>query len=367
MTQSIVEALRKADLFKSFPEGPLKTLADHCKKISIKDEEILCKEGDPGNKMWVIMSGKLIIYKSKKTIDVAEVGSFLGEMSLIDHQPRSASIRGIGDVDLLEIDDATFNKYILSEPRAMTPFIEGISSRIRNQLKIISGENQRLNCLVHDMRNYLVPLAISEGQMLKTIKLLEGSEDQQLRDSSAGLTTAMRKMVAVRDNLITLIDQTLSMGIRTKADYVKNPANLSDLVKETAEETTFHKHMRGKELIAHVPENYNKETICNVLDLKRVLQNLIVNAGYASEKGGKIEVILEDKGDGIQINIVDHGSGIPDEIQPLLLKEKYTTKPDGNGFGLLSCREIVEKYHEGKFGFTSKVGEGSTFFFKVPN
>lgn len=313
------------------------------------------------------MSGKLVVFRSTKTIDVSEEGSFIGEMSLIDHQPRSASIRGIGDVVLLEIDDDTFRKYIPSEPQVMTPFIEGITSRIRNTLGIISGENRRLNCVVHDMRNCLVPLAITEVQMRKTIKLLHGTKEQQKREGLDGLTAGMKKMVAVRDNMVALIDQTLSMGLRSKAEYVKYPVDLSDLVKETAEETTYHKHMWGKELTIHIPDNFNKETLCNVLDLKRVLQNLIINAGYASEKGGKIEVHLDHKGDGVRISIVDYGSGIPDDIKPLLLKEQYTTNPDDHGLGLLSCREIVEKYHGGKFDFESKMGKGSTFYFEVPN
>ena len=117
----------------------------------------------------------------------------------------------------------------------------------------------------------------------------------------------------------------------------------------------------------HIQEGFNAETLRNVLDLKRVVQNLIINAGYASEKGGKINVYFEGEEDGVKISVVDYGSGIPDDVQPLLLKEKYTSKPDGNGFGLLSCREIVEDYHDGKFGFHSEFGKGATFFFKVPN
>ena len=135
----------------------------------------------------------------------------------------------------------------------------------------------------------------------------------------------------------------------------------------TAEETLYHKNVKGKELIAHIPQDFNKETLCNILDLKRVLQNLIVNAGYASRKGGKIDVYLEDLKDGIKISVEDHGLGIPDDVKALLLKEKYSSKPDGNGFGLMSCKEIIEEYHGGKLSFDSELGKGSTFYFKIPN
>ena len=365
--KTLIDVLRKTDLFKSLPEESLKTLAENCKQIRIGDEELLCKDGDSGNKMWVILSGKLMVFKLKKMIDVLEPGDFLGEMALIDKLPRSASVRAIGEARLLEIDDSMFKKYILSEPQAMIPFVQGITSRIRHDLDIIVGENQRLSCLVHDMRNYLVPISISENHMENLLILLDGKEGQKKRKGFDELSTAIKKMIGVRDNLITLIDQTLSIRVKSKSDYIKKPVKLFEMVKETTEELAFHKYIKGKTVGANIQESFNKETLCNVLDLKRVLQNLIINAGYASEKGGKIDVHFEGEEDGVKISVVDYGSGIPDDVQPLLLKEIYTSKPDGNGFGLLSCREIVEDYHDGKIGFHSEFGKGATFFFKIPN
>jgi len=365
--KSMMKFLRKVELFKSFSEESIKTLSENCKQIWLEDQDILCKEGDPGDKMWIVVSGRVMIFKLKKTIAFVDDYSFIGEMSLIDNFPRSASIRGIGEVHLLEIDEAMFKKYIIPEPRAMIPFIQGITKRMRATLDTVVGENQRLNCLVHDMRNYLVPISISEVHMSLLLKSLGGEPGQQKRKGFDGLSTALRKMLAVRDNLITLIDQTLAMVVKSKADYVRDPGNLSKMVNETVEETLYHKKLQDKELTAHISESCDKESLCNILDLKRVLQNLIVNAGYASEKGGKIDVYLEETSDGSKISVVDHGSGIPDDVKPLLLKEKYTSKPDGNGFGLLSCREIVEDYHNGHFGFDSEVGKGSTFYFSVPD
>ncbi|MDP7557153.1 MAG: ATP-binding protein [Nitrospinaceae bacterium] len=57
---------------------------------------------------------------------------------------------------------------------------------------------------------------------------------------------------------------------------------------------------------------------------------------------------------------------MPEEIQPYLFKEVMTTKKDGNGLGLLSCKNIIEDNHQGKFWFESKTGEGTSFFFSFP-
>lgn len=361
------ETLKKVELFKGFPEKTLKFLAEHCKVIKLTEEEVLCSEGEPGKKMWVVQSGKLLIYKSKKTIDFLGAGDFVGEMSLIDHKPRAASVRGIGNSVLLEINDEVFNKYIISEPKAVRYLITMIVSRARHNLDIIVTENMRLSCLVHDMRNYLVPLSITENHLLKLFSMLEGTDKGHVpRKGVVELGVGLKKMVAVRDNLITLIDQTLAMGVKTKGDYVRIPSQIIDLVNETAEEIAYHKYLKNKKIRVNIIKANMPEAIFNVLDVKRVLQNLIINAGYASEKNSEIEVRVEEVNDNVQVSVMDSGSGIPNDVKPLILKEKFSTKPDGNGFGLLSCREIIENYHEGKLAYESEWGVGTTFYFQIP-
>lgn len=364
--ESKAEILRRTDLFASFPESTIQLLAKNCKEIRLADEEILCKEGDSGQKMWVILSGKLMIYKLKKTINFLDSGDFLGEMSLVDNKPRAASVRGIGEAVLLEIDDVVFNKYILTDPKAVIALISTIADRARHNLDIIVNENQRLNCLVHDMRNYLVPLTISEGHMLKMLTLLEGSKDQQRRNGIDELSIGLKKMITVRDNLITLIDQTLSMGVKTKASYVRIPTKIVPMITETSEEMANHRYLKNKKIIVKIVQESIAETVINVLDVKRVLQNLIINSGYASQKNSEIEVRVENLGENVQVSVIDAGAGIPDDVKPLILKEKYTSKPDGHGFGLMSCKEIIEEYHGGKLGFESTWGVGTTFYFRLP-
>ncbi len=140
---------------------------------------------------------------------------------------------------------------------------------------------------------------------------------------------------------------------------------LAIVIKETGDEMSYHKNLKGKQLLIKSQKNV-KKAIFNYLDIKRVLQNLLINAGYVTEEDGKIEIKVENLEEGLQISVTDYGCGIPEEVQPLLFKENFTTKPDGNGFGLLSCREIIEEYHQGKIWFESAEGVGTTFHFTIP-
>jgi signal transduction histidine kinase len=68
----------------------------------------------------------------------------------------------------------------------------------------------------------------------------------------------------------------------------------------------------------------------------------------------------------IHVEVKDHGGGIPDEIRPLLFKETLTTKKDGNGLGLLSCKSVIEESHQGRLWYESEVGRGTVFHFTIP-
>jgi signal transduction histidine kinase len=363
---SKMEILKNVTLFNTFPERVLERLIDGCKLIHLSDEEILCEEGTVEKKMWVHLSGELLVYKLKKTIDVIKPGGFLGEMSLIDSLPRAASIRSVGDSLLIEIDNDFFHKEILTDPQAVLSIMQTLTNRARHNLDIIANECRQMNCMVHDMRNYMVPLTISEIHMNSLLKKLEGTtENHKKREGYNELNTGLKKMISVKNNVLTLIDQTLSISVRKKSDYVKAPADIVELVQETTEDTSCHKQLKNKQLKIITPQEPIQEIMFNGLDVKRVLQNLMINAGYASEKNGVIEVGVQLKEKEAWVYVTDHGTGIPDDVKPLLLKEKYTSKPDGNGFGLLSCREIIEEYHQGKFWFDSEWGKGTTFYFSL--
>ena len=361
-----LEVLKKIDIFSSFPEKTLEKLAEHCREIHLNDEEVLFHEGTIEARMYVILSGKLLVYKLKKDIDTSGPGEYLGEMSLIDSQSRSASVRAIGNAILLEIDAEDFQNYILPEPQALFSMMKTLTKRTRNHLDIITSEHQRLHCLVHDIRNLLAPLGISEVRLEQVLKTLGGfGENQHKRSGWKEQEIGLNRMRMVKSNLITLIDQTLVCGTKTRSDYVKTSASMKELVQETVEEIALHHYLNTK----NIKTTFSGDILnpkFNYIDIKRVLQNLIVNAGHASKENKTIEILVQTQGNSIQVSVIDLGTGIPDNVKPFILKEKYTTKSDGNGLGLLSCRDIIENYHQGELWFESKDGEGSKFHFRIP-
>jgi len=316
--------------------------------------------------MYLILSGELLIIKGNKQIATLGPGQYLGEMSLIESKARSASAKATQDTLLLEINETQFNKYLASEPQALLSMMRTLSSRIRNDLENTVKEMRKLSIFTHDIKNNLTPLGLAEMGLEEVIKKLKGTEtDHQTREGLEDVEEAFEVITNVKDNMMTMLEASLNQIKKNKVEYIKTETEIIPVIEDTIQGLSCHKNVTGKNISVECGGEIPK-VVCNPLDIKRVLQNLLINAGCVTEDGGGIRVVLEIKEGSLLISVIDTGGGIPKEIQPFLLKESLTTKEDGNGLGLLSCKAIVEDHHHGKFWFDTAVGQGTAFRFTLP-
>ena len=115
--------------------------------------------------------------------------------------------------------------------------------------------------------------------------------------------------------------------------------------------------------------------VCNASDINQVFLNLLVNAAHAiadvvkgSGQLGLIRVRTYLEGDTVLISIADTGSGIPENIREKIFDPFFTTKEvgQGTGQGLAIARSNVVDKHGGEITFTSEVGNGTTFYVRLP-
>ena len=103
-----------------------------------------------------------------------------------------------------------------------------------------------------------------------------------------------------------------------------------------------------------------------------VLRNLISNAIKFTNQQGKITISVEQSSVDVIILVADTGIGIPGDMLKNLFhidknyKRSGTGKEGGTGLGLVLCKEFAEKLG-GKIWVKSKEGEGSIFYFSLPN
>ncbi len=96
---------------------------------------VLFHEGDRGEDMYIIQSGKVKISKRirgvEKTLATLEKGEFLGEMAILNDKPRSATAETIEDCDMLVIDRKTFDSLIRGNAEIAMRFIKKLADRLR--------------------------------------------------------------------------------------------------------------------------------------------------------------------------------------------------------------------------------------------
>lgn len=101
-----------------------------------------------------------------------------------------------------------------------------------------------------------------------------------------------------------------------------------------------------------------------------MLNTLADNARKATEAGGTIEILAEQKENYVELSVKDSGKGMSEEQAANIFTHTIT---NGHGFGLLNCRGIINSYKKvGSFfsccmiGVESQLGVGSRFFFRLP-
>ena len=100
-----------------------------------QDGEIIVKQGEVGNAMYVIQSGKAEVVQevNGKNVPLAVLGEndFFGEMALFEAQARSATVRAIGAVRVLTVDKKTLLRRIQQDPALAFRMLEHLCHRLR--------------------------------------------------------------------------------------------------------------------------------------------------------------------------------------------------------------------------------------------
>jgi len=107
--------LLQIPLFSQLTECELLTIADTLQDESFKDGSIICKEGDPGDKFYVVHEGvasctKIQIDGTSKEVVRLSSGSYFGEIALLTAKPRQATVSAVGDLKCFSIHKRVFDR-----------------------------------------------------------------------------------------------------------------------------------------------------------------------------------------------------------------------------------------------------------------
>ena len=124
--------LKSVDLFTSIPSQELIRVAQIAEEEEYQPGTSLCKEGDFGDCMYIIANGKVKVHKGDRTLVELEKGAFVGDMALLDQEPRSADLTISAETTLLKISQDAFYELMSSNFEIMNGILKIISSRLRD-------------------------------------------------------------------------------------------------------------------------------------------------------------------------------------------------------------------------------------------
>lgn len=126
-----VQLLRNVRLFSACTDRELGRIAALADQVEVDKGAVLTVEGKPGGEAFVIASGSATATLRGKKLARLEEGTFFGEMSLLDHGPRAATITADTPMTLLVLDPRSFMQLLEEAPSVSRKILRSLAERLR--------------------------------------------------------------------------------------------------------------------------------------------------------------------------------------------------------------------------------------------
>jgi signal transduction histidine kinase len=356
--------------------------------------DIIFQEGERGDALYLIWSGKISVVKG--ALDAPTIlgnrgpGEIIGEMALLENQPRSATNIAVEPSRLLRIGRENFQNWVSGNSAIGMSIMSALSARLRDadnvrttalqggqqlvqQVTRLESEKEQLlelqrvrketsDLIVHDLRN---PLGIIYGVLNMFEMVLP---DEVLKDNRELLGLANKAC----ERMQRLVDSLLDVA-KLETGEISLALSVTDL-RPLLEEAIKREHLSAQDqgvTFDMVAPDSLPLVLMDSEKIDRVLANLIDNALKYTPKGEAITIAAEIEPEQLVISITDAGPGIPPEERERIF-ERFAqvsgSRPARRGFGLglTFCRLTIEA-HGGKIWVESgPKGIGSRFVFTLP-
>ena len=130
--QQKIDVLSQIRLFGACSHEELAELARLFDEGERPAGSVLVREGDAGREFYVIVSGTASASVGGTKIATLGAGDFFGEMSLLEHAPRAATVVAETDLELLVMDPRSFSSLVGSAPSVGMRMMRTLSERLRS-------------------------------------------------------------------------------------------------------------------------------------------------------------------------------------------------------------------------------------------
>ena len=127
--------LKGHDLFSQIPSEDLATIAQITDEVTFEEGEEVFREGDPGDALFLVVSGKVRVHQGGEDVAILSERQIVGEMTLLDSEPRSASVSALSDMVMLKITRDDFNEILAEKVEIALGIIKVLTRRQRDTMR----------------------------------------------------------------------------------------------------------------------------------------------------------------------------------------------------------------------------------------
>jgi CRP/FNR family transcriptional regulator, cyclic AMP receptor protein len=215
------ELLRSIPIFSSLSDRELDLLLTYTTTKRVKKREFLCRRGDPGHQLFAVMEGRLRVVGQggegrEVVFNFMDPGDVIGEVSLLDSQPRSASVEAVEDATVLALHRRDLLPFFERNPKAAMKLATVLAERLRRISELV--EDTVFLGLPSRLAKKLLALAQRYGKetpkgLLIDLKLPQHELGELVGTSRESINKQLRQwgeegLVHVERGYVTLADRS---------------------------------------------------------------------------------------------------------------------------------------------------------------
>jgi signal transduction histidine kinase len=400
---SVAATLATVPLFANLDNRLLESVVAIGRTAALAPEQVVFREGDPPDGLYVILSGEVSVYRQQDDDTQLHVrtlgpGQYFGELALLDGGPRSASVATRAPSELFLLERAAFLQLLPRAPGLLAAVMANMTYMVRDNTERLVRESLEQRAVRAEMElarfralaemvagvahEVNTPLGIvnTAASIIKnrvqSEALRRAAEDPRARDALDDVHEAVGLLEANVARAHRLIQNFKKLSVGQVADE-KETLDLVEVVEEVVQ--LFSISARQAKLAVQVtsdlPDRAARQWVGYRGLLTQVLLNLLTNVeryAYPDGGGGRVEIVVgadEHRREvPFVITVRDFGRGIPPEDQPRVFEPFFTTGRGrgGTGLGLSIVHTIVTSALKGSIELASEPGRGTEICVRFP-
>ena len=125
-----IELLKRVPLFAGCSNAELREIALSADELDLRDGYLLTREGRPGREFFVLVEGTARVTRNDKKLSDLGPGDWFGEIALLTHVPRTATVTATSPVRVLVVTDRSFRRVVETMPRIALKVLASVGQRL---------------------------------------------------------------------------------------------------------------------------------------------------------------------------------------------------------------------------------------------